>query len=84
MRKDQKGFTLIELIVVVAILGVLAAIAIPMYSDYRSSAYRSAAKAALVEGAQNMERYYTRFNSYDGGTFRLFFSAQHFCKLSLI
>ena len=68
MRKDEKGFTLIELIVSVGILGLLAAIAIPMYSDYRKSAYRSAAKAALVEGAQNMERYFTRFNSYDDGT----------------
>ncbi len=68
MFKNQKGFSLIELIVVVGILGILAAIAIPMYNNYRNSAYRGAAKAALVEGAQNMERYFTRNNTYVGAT----------------
>lgn len=62
----QKGFSLLELIVVVAILGVLAAIAIPMYSNYRTKAFRTAAKVNLVEGAQNMERYFTRNNTYTG------------------
>ena len=65
MRRYQPGFTLIELLVVVVILGVLAAIAIPLYSNHRISAQRSAAKAALLEGAQNMERYFTRNNSYE-------------------
>jgi type IV pilus assembly protein PilE len=66
--KHQLGFTLIELMIVVAIIGILAAIAYPSYQQYVLRANRAEAQAVLTETAQFMERYFTTNGTYFGGT----------------
>ncbi|MEW6264425.1 MAG: prepilin-type N-terminal cleavage/methylation domain-containing protein [Thermodesulfobacteriota bacterium] len=64
MRRGQKGFTLIELMIVVAIIGILAAIAIPQFASYRKRAQDSAAKSSLKNLATAQENYYAQNNTY--------------------
>jgi len=62
------GFTLIELMIVVAIVGILAAIAYPSYTSHILKTRRTAAQACLSELGQFMERYYTTNMSYSSAT----------------
>jgi type IV pilus assembly protein PilE len=67
--KYKKGFTLIELMVAVAIVGILAAIAIPSYQESMRKSRRADAEAALFSLANGLERNFTQFNTYcDTGT----------------
>lgn len=61
----MKGFNLIELVVGIAIIGILAAVAYPSYSDSVRKSRRAEAKAALVELAQWMERNYSESFAYN-------------------
>ena len=60
----QGGFTLIELVIVVAIVAILTAIAIPQYRKYVQKSNRATAKSALLDLARREETYYSTNNSY--------------------
>ena len=62
--RRSRGFTLIELMIVVAIIAVLASIAYPSYIKYITKTRRNAATACLSEYANYMERHYTTYLSY--------------------
>jgi len=58
------GFTLVELLIVVAIIGVLAAIAIPQFSSYRQKSYCARVKSDLANLAISQEAYYYDYDTY--------------------
>lgn len=60
-----RGFTLIELMITVAVVAILAAIAYPSYLDQIRKSRRADAEAVLLESAQWMERFYTENNAYN-------------------
>lgn len=64
----KKGFTLMELMITLVIVGILASIAFPGYRDYIMRARRSDGKAALMDLASQMERFYSERNTYVGAT----------------
>ena len=64
MHHRTTGFSLIELLIVVVILGILATIAYPSYSQWVTETRRSDAQSALVELAARQERYFSQCNSY--------------------
>lgn len=64
--KIVKGFTLIELIVVVAIVGLLASVAHPFYKEHQAKVSRADAQAELTRVAQQLQFYYSINNTYKG------------------
>jgi len=64
MRWNSRGFTLIELMIVVLVVAVLASIAVPSYRQYVLRTHRTEAKAALLNVAAAQEKFYLQNNTY--------------------
>ena len=68
MRRSNRGFTLIEIMIVIAIIGIILTISIPSYNEYVKKGRRAEVVSLLSEQAQTLERFYTRNNVYTGVT----------------
>lgn len=64
-RQRTRGITLLELMIVVVVVGILAAVAYPSYQDQVRKTRRADGKSALMNTAQALERCYTRFAAYN-------------------
>lgn len=77
----HRGFTLIELMITVAILAIVVAVAYPSYTEQVAKSRRAEARTALLDGAQWMERFYSENFRYDRNTAAVatgtLFSAQY-------
>jgi type IV pilus assembly protein PilE len=67
LKAGQKGFTLVELMIVVAIIGILASIAIPAYTDYTKKGKAAEATGNLADLRVKMEQYFQDNRTYVGG-----------------
>ena len=68
MRRSNRGFTLIEIMIVIAIIGIIITIAAPSYTEYLKKGRRAEVVSLLSEQAQILERFYTKNNVYTGIT----------------
>ena len=64
MKRQHQGFTLIEVMIVVAIVAILSAVAMPSYNEYIRRGHRAEARAGLLQAAQWLERAATANGSY--------------------
>ena len=66
MKIRESGFTLIEVMTVVVVIGILVAVALPSYQDHIRKGKRAEGKGALLKAAQLQERYFSDRNAYAG------------------
>ena len=66
MLNRVRGFSLIELMIVTAIVAILAAVAVPSYQNHIKKGKRADGKAYLLDLVSRQERFYTQFSSYTG------------------
>lgn len=71
----QRGVTLIELMIVVVVISILAAVAYPNYQEFTARAKRNEARAALLRLATNQERFYLNNNTFTADLTQLGFAA---------
>lgn len=69
MKKQETGFTLMELMIAVALVGILTMMAVPAYTGYTQRSARANAQADLMVAAGAMERYKSQNFSYKGATY---------------
>ena len=68
MRRSNRGFTLIEIMIVIAIIGIVITIGYPNLTEYMKKGRRADAAGLLTEQAQILERFYSKSNLYTGAT----------------
>ena len=68
MRRSNRGFTLIEIMIVIAIIGIVITIAAPSFTEYLNKGRRGEIAGMLSEQAQILERFYSQNNVYTNAT----------------
>lgn len=71
-KSGQRGFTLIELMIVIVIVGILVAVAVPAYTNYMQKSYRNDAKTALLDLASREEKFFSVNNQYSASATSLY------------
>jgi len=71
MQKNLNGFSLLELMITLTIIGILTAFCLPVYSQHIIEARRLEAKIALEKLAATLENYFIAHNSYQGATLEM-------------
>ncbi|BCX70575.1 type IV pilin protein [Pseudomonas izuensis] len=66
MHRSNRGFTLIEIMIVIAIIGIVLTIAMPSFTEYQNKGRRTEVAGLLSEQAQILERFYSQKNIYTG------------------